>query len=116
MRTLGQSAPNTAMRESALLALAEISSGRFAERMRLDAASRLLVVVKRVLVLRAAGLMAEPVPRPAQRRAVLEIDRIVSPWNPTTTTAAEFVQDLAPSDVRLLVDLASVWAGAAARA
>lgn len=114
MQALGQSAPNRALRETTLLALAEISSGRFAERMRLDAASRFLVVVKRVLVLRASGLMAEPMPSQAQRRAVDEIDRIAGRWNPTTTTATEFVHDLAPGDVRLLVDLAAAWAGAAA--
>ena len=113
MPELGQATPGTAMRSTALEALAELSSGRFAERMRLDAAARLLLVIKRVLMLRAAGLLAQPVPRPTQRRAVIEIERIVAGWNPGAITAAEFVHDLAPRDVGLLVELAPVWAGAA---
>lgn len=104
------------MRDTALQALAELSSGRFAERMRLDAAARLVVVVKRVLMLRGAGLLDEPTPRPAQRRAVTEIERIVATWNPAAITAAEFAQDMAPCDIKLLVEMAPIWAEASARA
>lgn len=114
MPELGHAAHSHGMRASAMEALAELASGRFAERMRLDAASRVLVVVKRVLTLRAAGLMAAPVPRQPQRRAVIEIERIVGGWNPAAITAAEFVNDMPPRDVKLLVELAPLWAGAAA--
>ena len=114
MPELGHAAPNTAMRVTTMEALAELSNGRFAERMRLDAAARLLVLIKRVLLLRAAGWLAEPVPRPAQRRAVIEIERIAGRWNPGLTTAAEFANDMAPRDVKLLVELAPTWAHAAA--
>lgn len=114
MPKLGQASGGTAARSTVMEALAELASGRFAERMRLDAATRLLVLVKRVLVLRAAGLLRKPVPRPPQRRAMMEIERIAAGWNPTVTTAAEFVQDMPPADVRLLVELAPIWAVAAA--
>lgn len=114
MPALGQARPSKAMRGSALEALDELASGRFAERMRLDAGARLLVLVKRVLMLRAAGMLPEAVPGQAQRRAVIEIERIASGWNPTALTAGEYVSDLPPRDVRLLVELAPVWAGAAA--
>ncbi len=114
MPELGQTTPGNVLRGSALEALAELANGRFEERMRLDAASRLLVVIKRVLLLRTAGQLPEPAPKPAQRRAVTEIERIAAAWNPIAITAGEFVNDLPPGDVRLLVELAPVWAGAAA--
>lgn len=114
MPELGHSAPSTTMRDTAMEALGELSSGRFAERMRLDAAARLLVLVKRVLLLRATGWLDDPVPRPGQRRALIEVERIVCQWNPGLTTAAEFVHDMPPRDVKLLVELAPVWAGAVA--
>lgn len=102
-------------RDTAMEALAEVATGRFADRMRLDAAARLLMVVKRVLLLRATGMLREVAPRNPQRQAVSEVERIVARWNPGATTAAEFVQDMAPRDVLLLVRLAPIWAGVAAR-
>ena len=113
MPELGQAPQGVTTRSTALQALAELASGRFAERMRLDAAARLLVLVKRVLVLRAAGLLPEVPPRPADRRAVVEVERIITGWNPNAITAAEFVADMPLRDVQLLVELAPAWAGAA---
>ena len=111
----GKASVSVMRRGTAMEALAEVATGRFAERMRLDAAARLLLVVKRVLLLRAAGMLREVAPQPPQRRAVTEVERIVARWNPGVTTAAEFVQDLTPRDVMLLVNLAQIWAGVAAR-
>jgi hypothetical protein len=110
MRQLGQAKADQNMLDRALDGLAELSSGRFAERMRIDAASRLLVTVHRVLRLRAAGMMITPQPRPAQRRAMLEVERICTGWNPASMTATEFVSDLPPADVKLLMELSPVWA------
>ncbi|MBC7434026.1 MAG: hypothetical protein H7345_18375 [Rubritepida sp.] len=115
MPEFGEASASVMMRGTAMEALAEVATGRFAERMLLDAAARLLLVVKRVLLLRATGMLREAAPRPPQRRAVSEVERIVARWNPGATTAAEFAQDMAPRDVVLLVNLAPIWAGVAAR-
>ncbi len=92
--------------------LEELASGRFAERMHTDMATRLLVTIGRVLVLRRAGLMADAQPRPSQRRAVAEVERIAGRWLRDEMTAAEFVGDLPPEDVKLLCELAPGWAAA----
>lgn len=100
------------MLEKARSGLEELACGRFAERMRADMATRLLVTIGRVLVLRQAGLMGEARPRPPQRHAVAEVERIAAAWRPDEMTAAEFVSDLPAADVRLLCELAPVWAAA----
>jgi len=99
----------------AMTGLAELANGRFAERMRLDAAARLVVTIHRVLALRRAGMMADPRPRPPQRRAVAEVERVAGEWNPASTTAREFVSELPPADVKALIELSPVWADAVAR-
>jgi len=114
MPELGQTMPSQSMRDIALQSLADLASGRFAERMRLEAAARMLVVIHRTLLLRAAGLLRQPVPHQAQRRAVLEVERIARGWHPAAITAAEFVHDLSPGDVRLLLEFAPIWAATAA--
>ena len=111
----GEASTSVMRRDTAMEALAEVATGRFADRMLLDAAARLLLVVKRVLLLRTAGMLREVAPRKPERRAVNEVERIVARWNPSATTATEFVQDMAPRDVMLLVNLAQTWAGVAAR-
>jgi hypothetical protein len=110
MPDIGQSHADQDMLERTMAGLAELSSGRFAERMRMDAAARLLVTIRRVLVLRRAGMMGDPQPRSAQRRAVLEVERIAARWRPDATTAAEYVSQLPPADVKSLTELAPVWA------
>ena len=106
MPELGHAAPGTAMRDPMLEALGDLSNGRSAERMRLHTATRLPVVVRRVMVLQAAGLLAGAVPLPEQRRAVIE--RIAGRRKPGLTTATDFAKDLPPRDAELLVELAAV--------
>ena len=100
------------MLDKARTGLEELATGRFAERMRNDMATRLMVAIGRVLLLRRAGLMGEARPRPAQRRAVVEIERIAALWPHDEMTAAEFVGDLPPAEVLLLCELAPAWAAA----
>ena len=107
MPELGHAAPGTAMRDPMREALGDLSSGRSAERMRLHTATRLPVVVRRVMVLQAAGLLAAgTVPLPEQRRAVIE--RIAGRWKLGLTTATDFARDLPPRDAELMVELATV--------
>jgi len=93
-----------------LQSLAELSSGDFAERMRLDAAARLLVTVHRVLCLREAGMMSAAGPWPIQRRELLGVERIGAGWKPCEMTASEFISDLPPADVTLMMELCPAWA------
>ncbi len=124
MPETGQPQLNRALLTRALAGLDELATGRFAERMRRDAAARVLVTVKRVQQLRSVGLLAVASPRQAlsraaaqaQRRAVGEVERITAGWLPSAMTAAEFVGDLPPADVKLLTDLAPLWANALAAA
>lgn len=113
MPQAGHTLPSPAMRDHAMAVLGELTNGRFGERMRQDWAARMLVAVHRVLSLRDAGLMREARPRPAQRRAVLEVERIARNWLPVATTAHEYVGDLQPADVLLLLELAPSWAAVA---
>ena len=112
MSETGHSQVNQELLARTMAGLDELATGRFAERMRRDAAARVLVTVKRALRLRAAGLLGSEVVRPAQRRAVHEVERIVTGWLPASMTAAEFVGDLPPADVKVLTELAPVWADA----
>jgi len=90
--------------------LAELSSGGFAERMRLDAAARLLLTVHRVVHLREAGMISAPDPWPVQRGELLEVERICAGCKPYEITASEFVSDLPPADVTLIMELCPAWA------
>jgi len=98
------------MLDRTIQSLAELSSGGFTERMRLDAAARLLVTVHRVLRLREAGMMSAPDPWPAQRRELLAVERIGAGWKPYEMTASEFVSVLPPTDVTLMMELCPAWA------
>ncbi len=114
MPDIGQAQVNRDMLARALEGLEELATGRFAERMRRDAAARVLMTVKRVQRLRAAGLLDPAKPSARQRRAVAEVERIGAGWLSGSTTAAEYVSDLSPADLQALTELAPLWADAAA--
>lgn len=115
MAHIGHFPADQEMLARATAGLAELASGRFAERMRLDAAARLVMTIHRVLALRGAGMMPDPRPRPSQRRAVAEVERVAHDWNPASMTVREFVSELPPADVKVLIELSPIWADAMAR-
>jgi len=106
----GHARADQEMLDRTIQSLAELSSGGFTERMRLDAAARLLVTVHRVLRLREAGMMSAPDPWPPHRHELLEVERICAGWKPCEVTASEFVTDLPPADVTLMMELCPAWA------
>ena len=106
----GHTRADREMLDHTIQRLTELSSGGFAERMRLDTAARLLVIIHRVLRLRAAGLMRAPDPWPVPRDEWLALERIGAGWNPDEMTASEFASDLEPADVTLLLELCPAWA------
>lgn len=85
-----------------LAAVVELAEGGLAERMRLDAAARVLVTARRMLRIAphqaAAGQAAEVVLRVARA------------WDPAATTAAEHVEALAPADLDAFLAAAPRWA------
>ena len=97
------------MRERVLASLAELVAGGMAERMRSDAAARVLVTARQVMALAAAGdghgLRTTPLGRDA--RLVMGL---AAAWNPGILTAAEFIEALAPAETDALLAAARPWA------
>lgn len=93
-----------AERGRVLAAVAELADGGLAERMRLDAAARVLVMARRLLTL---------TPREAaQGPASGLVLRVARGWDPAATTAAEHVEGLAPSELDAFLAAAPRWAAA----
>jgi hypothetical protein len=89
-------------RGQVMAAVAEIAEGGLSERMRLDAAARVLVTARRLLTL---------APREAATGAAAAIVlRVARAWDPAATTAAEHVEDLAPGELDLFLAAAPRWA------
>ncbi|MCX7931711.1 MAG: hypothetical protein N2588_04085, partial [Rhodovarius sp.] len=88
--------------------LASLASGRFAERMRLEAAARMLVLLRRALDLAERGELHGP-PREEELR---EIEPILRGWAPEALTAAEYVEHLTAEQVMRLTTLGPLWAEA----
>lgn len=106
---IGMGSPPAAMRERVLASLAELVAGGMAERMRRDAAARVLVTARQVMALAAAGdghgLRTTPPGRDA--RLVMGL---AAAWNPGILTAAEFIEALAPAETDALLAAARPWA------
>lgn len=88
--------------------LSALATGRFAERLRLEAAASLLVVVHRALQLARSGQWV----RLGSEAPGAALERIVGTWNPDTLTAAEYVEGLMPAQVSALIELGPIWAEA----
>ena len=86
--------------------LTALATGRFAERLRLEAAASLLLLTHRALRLAQGGLWV----RLASNAPGAALERIVSAWQPETLTAAEYVEGLLPADVSALIELGPIWA------
>ncbi len=91
-----------AERNRALAAVAELAGPGLVERMRLDAAERVLVMARRLLAL---------APREAaQGPGASLVLRIARSWDPHVTTAAEHVESLSPAELDAFLAAASRWA------
>lgn len=85
-----------------MAAVAELAEGGLSERMRLDAAARVLVTARRMLTL---------APREAATgAAAATVLRVARGWDPSVTTAAEHVEQLAPADLDAFLAAAPRWA------
>jgi hypothetical protein len=111
MPEIGMNQPPDLMRETALRTLAELAGGRFPERMRIDAAARIVITARRLAVLTAAGEIARPrtgpVPADAPEAVVAAI---TSGWDPEAVTATEYAEALPSADLDLLLQAAPAWA------
>jgi hypothetical protein len=85
-----------------MAAVAEMADGGLSERMRLDAAARVLVVARRMLAV---------APREAAMGAAAgAVLRVARGWDPAVTTATEQVEALAPADLDAFLAAAPRWA------
>lgn len=85
-----------------MAAVAEMADGGLSERMRLDAAVRVLVAARRMLSV---------APREAATGAAsATVLRVARGWEPAVTTAAEHVEALAPAELDAFLAAAPRWA------
>ena len=115
MPDVGMSQPSAAMRERVLASLAELVSGGMAERMRRDAATRVLVTARRLMALTASGYGLGERPGgatsgPAAGADARLVTELAAAWDPEALTAAEFVEGLAPAELDALLAAARPWA------
>ncbi|MGG5818493.1 hypothetical protein [Falsiroseomonas sp. HW251] len=89
-------------RERVLAAAAEFADGGLAERMRLDAAARVVVTARRLL-----GVAPREAATGASAAPVLRVARA---WDPAALTAAEHVEHLAPAELDAFLAAAPRWA------
>lgn len=98
--------PAAKLRGAALATVTDLATGQFAERMRLDAAQRIIVMVRRVAVLQDLGHGLGPMQAPPQGW----LSQLAATWDPHAMTAREFVELLPPGDVDRIVTEATAWA------
>ena len=82
--------------------VADLAGGGLAERMRLDAATRILVSARRMMAVAPIEAMA------ARGSAV--VLRVAHGWDPAATTAEEHVESLAPAELDEFLAAARRWA------
>lgn len=100
--------PAEEMRAHALRTLAELVGGVFAERMRIEAAARIIVTARRVALLAEAGLL-DPVPAGGGGGAV---EALAARWDSVAMTVTEFVETLPPAELAAVLEEAPLWAEA----
>jgi hypothetical protein len=96
------SLPPAARRRMTLDALSDLTQGNLADRLRLEAAARILGTVRRVAEMMAEGTLPGGVEMPAA----------VQGWNPRLTTAREHAETMMPAQIDRLLDQAPAWAEA----
>lgn len=95
-------APRQAEKAGVMQAVTELAEGGLAERMRMDAAVRVLVTARRV-----AALLPQAEPLTPAAAIVM---RIAGGWDPLATTAAEYTETLRVADLDALLNAATHWA------
>jgi hypothetical protein len=85
-----------------MAAVAELADSGLAERMRLDAAARVLVTARRMLAMAPREAASGP--------ASTTVLRIARSWDPMATTAVEHVEALAPVELDGFLAAAPRWA------
>lgn len=92
--------PAAARRRLTLDALNLLAQGDLAERLRLEAAARILCTTRRTAELVATGELPSHAGLPEAARA----------WNPAVTTAREFAEAMTPAEIDSLLAEAPRWA------
>jgi hypothetical protein len=94
--------PPAARRRMTLDALNDLTQGDLADRLRLEAAARILSTVRRVAEMVQEGTLTGGVAAPA----------VVQAWNPDLTTAREHAEAMTPAQIDRLLTEAPAWAEA----
>lgn len=106
MPDAGLSLSPDAMRLRALETLASLVGGTFWEKMRIEAAARILVTARRVALLAEADQLEGPPPDGA-------ILPIAARWDAAAMTANEFTETLETAEIIAILEEAPGWAEAA---
>jgi hypothetical protein len=102
MPDIGIGAPLRFGTARVLQAVSELAEGGLGERMRMDAAVRILVTARRAMALHLAGRLG--------CAASATVTRIAGTWDPAATTAAEHVEALPVAQLDAFLDAAPAWA------
>jgi hypothetical protein len=105
MPDAGLSLSPDAMRQRALETLAALVGGSFGEKMRIEAAARIIITARRVALLAAGGELE------GSGQAGL-VANLATRWDAVAMTANEFAETLEPAEVIALLDQAPAWAEA----
>jgi len=105
MPDAGLSLSPDAMRGRALETLASLVGGTFWEKMRIEAAARILVTARRVALLAEAELLDSPAPEGT-------ILAIAPRWDASAMTANEFAETLETAEIVAVLAEAPTWAEA----
>lgn len=89
-------------RARVIQAAAELAGSGLAERMRLDAATRVLVTARRLLSVAPGAAMAGP--------GAAIVLRVARAWDVAALTAAEQVESLPPAELDEFLSVAPRWA------
>ncbi|MBC9179920.1 hypothetical protein [Pseudoroseomonas ludipueritiae] len=94
--------PPAARRRMTLDALTDLTQGDLADRLRLQAAARILSTIRRVAEMVQEGSLPGEVAVPAAAQS----------WNPRLTTAREHAETMTPAQIDRLLAEAPAWAEA----
>lgn len=107
MQQRGMDRPPDAARTQALRLLSDLVGGGLEERMRVEAAARILVAVRRVdAAVAAAGRTAASAATPTEAK----VAALARSWDPTVLTAQEFAESLSVVEIDCLLRDAPRWA------
>ncbi|WPB85800.1 hypothetical protein [Sediminicoccus rosea] len=105
MPDAGLSLSPDAMRSRALETLASLVGGTFWEKMRIEAAARIIVTARRVALLAEEGLLAGQTPAGV-------IHPTAARWDAAAMTANEFAETLETAEIVAILEEAPGWSEA----